>query len=187
MRSNQIEPSEVFKTFDENGNLQSVIQYKFPKKEINGFQVPKWTLVTGSLMVLSILITLIAAIVVVVLAPRNALHNENCKARSCIGNLGLKCINNTCECPPEYVYIDKCRLRQNYLENCASPNSCKEGKNLTCIDGVCKCNSKSYWDGKVCLKTGTYNSKCSDSIQCFTNSILYCDKSLGKCACDTAR
>ena len=185
--NDQIEPSEVMKTFDKKGNLQSVIQYKFPKEEIKGFQVPKWTLVTGSLIVLSILIILIAAIVVVVFAPRDALHTENCKGRSCIKNFGLKCINNTCLCPSEYVYIDKCTLRKNYLDNCVYRTSCKEGTNLMCIDGICKCNSTSYWDGKACLNKGKYNSICSNSSQCLTNSILYCDKSLGKCACDATR
>ena len=119
MKWNTYETNVVHANYSDDGELQSVIKAFKKKPDLTGhFLVPKWLLVLGVLMATSILITLMASIFVVVLAPRPGLINESCAQRSCLKDLNLKCINKTCQCSAGYFYTNKCILTKNYMESC---------------------------------------------------------------------
>ena len=183
------EPTVVHQSVGENGKLNSALRYVFPVDKTNGVLIPKWLLVTASLIATSVLITLVAAIVVVVLAPRNALYLENCAGRSCIPNFGLKCINKTCQCTTGYIYINKCTSKINYMEKCLSLNNCMDSANLVCLNGVCMCNSTAYWNNKksTCINKGNISAACSSNDQCLGNLMITCNIQQGICGCDSTR
>ena len=133
-----------------------------------------------------IFLTLIAALAIVYLAPRNALYQESCSRRSCVKNLSLKCINETCICETGYIYIGKCILKRGYNEKCHLKIICKDNTNMICKDGVCKCDDSKYWNGKSCVSKSTYNQTCSQDEHCLKDNMLYCDIKIGKCSCDNS-
>ena len=98
---------------NENGRLKSIYQYvdRNLKRDIYYCYIPKWLFTLISFFTFAILLILIIVAIIFSQMPRNALHGESCTGRSCVNNLGLHCINQTCECTPGYVYIDKCTLR----------------------------------------------------------------------------
>ena len=127
---------------------------------------------------------LIAALVAVYFAPRAGLYQESCATRSCLKILNLKCINGTCLCDSDYVYIDKCVLKKNYFEKCHLTSACRDNKNMVCLNGVCSCDEKSYWTGTLCFPKSTYQQASTNNNQCLSSQYLYSDTKLKKCICD---
>ena len=183
MEKSNLQPVTFFENYDGNGELKSIIQYVDKNIKEKMCLVPKWALALSFLGSLFILIFLSASLYMF-FSPRSALYQENCEKRSCVKNFNLKCINKTCLCENNYLYIDKCIMKKNYFEQCHMTSMCKEGKNMTCLDGVCKCNQQSYWNGSVCRTKSTINQPCTNHSQCLTSHALYCDKNTNKCACD---
>lgn len=143
--------------------------------------------VIGSLSLLAIAIILIAALVLN-FWKRPALYNESCFRRSCLSELNMKCINNTCVCTSDQYYCGKCINKKAYMENCESSIfNCKSNVNLTCRDGYCKCLSSQYWDGLKCEAKRLYSQNCINDVQCLTDQMIYCDPINLKCSCSTNR
>jgi hypothetical protein len=172
-----------------NGELRSVLKLIYYDDVDN-----KKCFIRRGLLILSMIgfciigIILIALIAAVCFASRKALYQENCATRSCVSNLNLKCINNTCNCDSGYLYIDKCTLKKKYLENCHLTSYCEDNMNLVCLDGVCKCNdATNYWTGSTCVSKKTYQQVCHSNNQCLTLQMFYCDTSTSLCLCDSSR
>lgn len=120
-------------------------------------------------------------------SPRAALFNETCNLRFCSSD--LNCINDKCVCKPNYYYSKGCKFKKTLMEKCSnSLKNCFDDTNLSCLDGVCKCDHLTYWNGESCVPKQTYNGVCQSSdIQCFTSSFLYCDIIARKCLCQYNR
>ena len=188
MKRNTYETNVVHANYSDDGELQSVIKAFKKKPDLTGhFLVPKWLLVLGVLMATSILITLMASIFVVVLAPRPGLINESCAQRSCLKDLNLKCINKTCQCSAGYFYTNKCILTKNYMESCHLISDCKANSNLSCLNGNCNCKNSQYWNGKTCSNRVSYGKTCSYDDQCLANLNLICNTTKGTCDCKDDR
>ena len=180
------ESIKFHQSHDKYGKLKSEIRITVPKEQLAGFVlVPKWLIVTISLIALAIVTTITASVVVIDLAPRPGLYQESCLKRSCIKNFGLTCKNNTCDCPTGYIYINKCIMKKSYMEKCHLTSYCEDGKNLVCLNGVCSCNSTQYWNGKICSTMNTFSKTCTSNSQCNSDQLLYCK--LGNCVCNSNR
>ena len=178
------DPVIVYESRDVYGNLQSVIQYVYPKKEKpSGWVIPKWFLGLASIYGIAILIGLISALFVIYFAPPPAFYQENCARRSCVQNFGFICKNQTCLCPNGYIFIDNCTLKKAFMEQCNLNSYCADNTSLICLNGKCSCSSTKYWNGKNCLDKISYGSSCKINDQCLDNLFLYCDPWLNQCAC----
>lgn len=181
-------PILVQKNYKEDGDLRSILQYIDAKIRGDCF-LPKWVLITASLISAFILLGLIAAVVVVSFAKPAAVYQQNCQGRSCMKGLNLKCVNNTCVCDTGYIFINNCSLKKNHSEQCHATEYCKDNVNLVCLDGVCKCAAHQYWNGSSCVVVSTdsalmYGQSCINDKHCITDAGLYCDKKRGICTCD---
>lgn len=143
--------------------------------------VPRWLAVVLSLLTLLLVIIFIAALVLVINSPRNAIYGESCKTKNCWTNFNLQCINSICQCSSTQFYTNKCEDLQTYGEGCYSTTSCDTTKSLSCSLGKCDCSSTQYWSS-TCIDRLTYNTACSGD-QCKTNLNLICSSSTGKCDC----
>ena len=178
------EPVTFYENFDENNNLKSIIQYIDKEEKRDKCLVPKW-LVGLCCIGSAFIYILLAASLILSLSPRHSLYQESCEKKSCAKNLNLKCINKTCLCETGYIYIDKCTLKKNYLEQCHTTAICKDDSKMICLDGVCQCAAESYWNGTMCQVKSTYNQVCTKESQCLTSQLLYCDLTQKKCTCDS--
>ena len=177
-----------YESHDAAGRLQSVIKYKIPQEETEGFYfIPKWAIFLGGLFYVFVLTMLLAAIFVVYNAPRPGLYQESCVGRSCIKNFGLVCLNSTCSCPSGYLYIDKCIFKKTYEEQCNGNTYCQDKKNLVCLNGVCSCNSSQYWNNNTCSNFLSYGKSCKKDSQCDSSLKFICDTMHGSCACPSSR
>ena len=177
------EPVIIFENYGSNGDLRSVVQIINRNKRRSVLLVSRWLLYWSSLGFCFISILLCGALTFY-FAARPGLYQENCATRSCEKNLSLKCINKTCACESNYIYIDKCVMKKNYSEQCHTAFYCQDYKNINCIDGVCKCASSFYWTGVECKAKLTYSQMCTSNTQCLTSQYLYCDSISKKCTCD---
>jgi hypothetical protein len=185
MSNSKIEPIVILENYRPDGELKSVLQYVKPDKDKKKCLIPRWALVLSISGFLFISLILLAALFGVYFAPRQAMYQESCESRSCVKDLNLKCINKTCLCETGYIYIGKCTLKKNYLEKCHLDAICKDNKYMKCLDGLCKCDDYSYWNGSQCVSKSTYQQPCTSSNQCLTLQFLYCDTTSKKCICDT--
>jgi hypothetical protein len=188
MSRKKFAPIILFESFDQNGELKSVIQYVNRKDETSKYcLIPKWCMGLASLFCAFILLILFSAIFIVSTASRPGLYKESCVGRSCVKDFGLVCKNYTCDCPTGYLYIDKCTYKKTFLEKCNGNQYCLDNTNLVCLDGVCKCNTTQYWNNKICTNVLTYGISCKTDIQCNSMLNLYCDLKYGICGCDSSR
>ena len=100
---NKLDPIIIEERVDKKGKLRSRLQYintNSLSKDSAFVYIPKWLLITGSFISLAILVTIVSSIFIITLRPNPALYKEDCATRSCIKNLGLYCINQTCQCKP---------------------------------------------------------------------------------------
>jgi hypothetical protein len=183
-------PIIVEKNYKKDGELKSVLQY-IDKKKAKICLIPKWIFITAASILSFILISLIAAVVVVSLAKTPVNYQQSCEGRSCMKGMNLKCVNNTCVCDTGYYFINNCTLKKNFSGQCHLTSHCKDNVNLLCLDGVCKCDTHQYWNGAICIANPTepssmHGSSCSSNKQCITNAEMYCDTSLGICTCNNA-
>jgi hypothetical protein len=176
-------PVVFLKKYDQNNKLKSIFQYIEKDEKHGKCLVPKW-LVGLSCIGSAFIVILLAASLLLFTSPRHSLYQESCEKNSCVKDLNLKCINKTCLCETGYIYIDKCILKKNYLEKCHTTAVCKDDTKMICLDGVCKCASESYWNGKMCTNKSTYNQVCTNDSHCLTSQLLYCDLTQKKCFCD---
>jgi hypothetical protein len=177
-------PEIIYENYRVDGDLKSAVILIDKDVDKSKCLIPKWALVLCIIGCCFILAVLIAALAAVYFAQRPGLYKESCLMRSCVGNLSLKCINNTCLCNTGYIYIDKCTLKKDYMEKCHLTSYCKDNTSMICMDGVCKCSDLKYWNGKACTNKQSYGKTCTSEDQCLTQSILYCDTKTGKCTCD---
>ena len=179
-------PPVIFsEMFDKNGNLQSVLQYRNPKEETKGYCfIPIWLIVSISIFYAFVQITLIAAVFLINFQTRPGLYKESCFGRSCIKNFGLICRNFTCDCPTDYVYINKCMAKKTFMEKCNSNMYCKD--TMTCLNGVCSCNSSQYFNNYTCANIVSYKQSCKIDSQCDSRLILYCNTKYGMCLCNSS-
>ena len=189
--NNRFEPIVVQENFRENGELKSVLQYVDDNstKKSKFYLLPFWLLVVSSILLLALLILFISAVTLAA-SKRSGLYKENCIRRSCMKGLNLKCINQTCSCLTNQYYLNGCFNKKNYLEiGCmGSASYYIDGKNLTCIDGACKCNKKSFWNGSSCYLKSLYGGICTTDNQCFfTETRVTCDLTRKKCLCNSDR
>ena len=148
--------------------------------KIKGCQIPTWLLYLLAILFALLLTILIAALSILFKKP--AKLNENCSDRSCEANLGLQCIEKTCQCLSNQYYLYGCKDKRNYAETCLYNYQCIDNTLMLCIGGTCTCNSTMYWNGKVCVKRKNLNEPCSGD-QCLTSLMLYCSAAK-KCECD---
>ena len=149
--------------------------------------VPKWVVGVAGIVFGLIVTIFIATIVVVYNAPRPSLHAETCDRRSCVPELNLKCINNSCTCSENQYFAKKCIDKKNYLEACSSTTPCKNGSSLLCRDGKCKCSNLNYWKDGNCIPKNTFKQSCSSDVECLESKLLYCDTNTRLCTCSSTR
>ena len=150
------EPVIHYKRYDKNNKLKSIIQYIEKDEKHDKCLVPKWLIGLSAIGTIFISI-LLAASLILFFSPRHSLYKESCEKKTCVKDLELKCINKTCLCETGYIYIDKCTLKKNYQEKCHISAICKDNTKMICLDGVCKCDSESYWNDYMCQIKSTYN------------------------------
>jgi hypothetical protein len=102
-------PTTVHENYDSIGRLFSRIDVADKTKEStkNRLLVPKHWCYLSILGLVAISIIL-AASLILNFWKRPALHNESCERRSCLKELNMKCINNTCVCTADQYYSNKC-------------------------------------------------------------------------------
>ena len=176
-------PMVILENYKEDGELKSVLQYKDDSKK-RFILIPKWVVVLACAIAIFLFFTLIVSLIVVSSAKPPATFQQSCEGRSCMKNLNLKCLNNTCQCDTGYFYISKCVLKKSFMEQCKNTSQCKDNANLVCNDGVCKCKAFAYWDGKQCINKTSYGQPCTNNSQCLTNNAIICDKNTSTCSCD---
>lgn len=183
-------PIIVYEKYRPNGELKSVIQYldEVSVKQEKFYQLPVWKIALFFMLLLALFIILIASIVLST-SKRSAFYQENCDGRSCLKVLNLKCLNRTCSCVKNQYYLKGCFNKINYLETGCLKNSnyCADGKNLTCVDGACKCSNTSFWSGTNCYLKSSYGGYCTTNEQCFADSKIICDINRKKCLCNSNR
>lgn len=173
--------------YESTNTKKSIIQiYKnnpvrLPKSMVS---IPKWVLVFFGLLIALLTIVLLAAILIVLTAPRAAQYMENCTSRSCQSGLNMKCINQVCKCESNRYYMKGCVEKKSYDESCAVEYECLSDKGLTCFNGKCKCNKTQYWHTDKCANRYTYGEFCSDD-QCLSTIMLECINSI--CQCNSTR
>ena len=185
---NDDSPIVVKKNFNDRGKLKSIFRYKVPLEETKGFYlIPKWLIVSIGIIYAFVQISLIAAAFLINFQSRPGLYKESCFGRSCNKNFGLLCSNNTCVCPTDYVYIDKCIAKRTYMQKCNSDMYCKD--TMVCLNGVCSCNSSQYLNSNndTCLNMISYKQSCKTDSQCDSRLILYCSTKYGMCMCNSDR
>jgi hypothetical protein len=183
-------PIIIFRSFDKKGELKSIIQYIDRNNEKNIKKkrlVPIWCLCLSSYLCLALLIILAAAIYVA-FSGRSSLYGESCVKRSCIKELNMKCMNNSCSCLSTQYYMKGCNPKKAYLEQCLPyVSTCVDNQDLHCLDGVCKCSSSSYWNGSSCTSRVGYLGNCLSSNQCTQGLQMICDSSKKACLCSSDR
>lgn len=177
----------VLETKRDNGTLKSKI-YIFRdtlKLPIGYVTIPKWALFLLGLTLALLAGILVAAVDILLNSKSPGLYLETCDKRSCKSGLNLKCINKICTCPSDQYYAASCLNKKNYQQNCLETYQCKESS-MICWDGLCVCNSTSYWNGQSCFKRRTYKESCNGD-QCLTATMLYCNTTMGLCTCPKDR
>ena len=178
------EPIIVQENLRENGELRSLYQL-IDKNARKPCLIHKYWLMTCTSMCCFILLTLVASLVVVYFAHRDSLYKESCLMKNCVKGFDLKCINGTCVCDTGYSYIDKCRAKKNYMEQCHLTSHCKDNLDLVCRNGLCECKKYYYWNGTSCVSELLYGKPCTNDSHCITDRFLFCDKSKSVCTCDS--
>lgn len=172
-----------------DGRLKSIYRIvEFTEDKNKYCAIPFWQMVMIALGLIAIAIILSAALFIEFNSKRPGLYNESCVGRSCKGGLGLKCINQLCQCQSNQYYVIGCTKKKDYMELCnGNLDSCVDGKNMSCLNGYCMCDYSSYWDGKVCLTMKKYGEKCTSDENCNKDLLLTCDKTRMKCYCSSDR
>lgn len=148
--------------------------------------VSKWVIVVSGFVLFFCAAFFVTSIVVATLKKPNGLYTESCAKRPCEKKLGLSCINETCQCPKNQFYRDRCYNLSTYGEFCYQDKNCRSEELLHCsVISKCDCNSDMYWNIKKrkCVPRKLYNEKC-DGDQCKTSLNLTCN--LGACACQNS-
>lgn len=144
-------------------------------------EVKTWVLILFIGFILLLVTILIAALVTFISRRRPGLYREDCVRRSCETELGLKCINSVCDCESDEYYLKGCLPKKSIGENChRSIDQCVSG--LICFNGKCGCHRNSTWNGKKCVKKGTYGENC-EQTNCNDNLLLTCDSKTKICSC----
>lgn len=173
--------------YESTNSSKSIIQiYKneyvpLPKSMVS---IPKWVLVFLGLLVALLTIVLLAAILVVLTAPRAAQYMEFCNGRSCQTGLNMKCIDKVCKCESNKYYMKGCLEKKSDGKSCAFTYECLSEKGLYCLNGKCQCNKTQYWDTNTCTSRYSYGEFCSND-QCLSTVMLSCIN--GICQCDSTR
>ena len=168
-----------------NGLRSILIIYEQPKDLLKAsYLVPKWMIVIYILALMLITVVLLSAILIVSLAPRPANYQENCKGRSCAKDGNMKCLDNVCTCTSNQYYVNKCVEKKSNWQRCTKSYQCRDY--LSCIGGLCQCNQTHYHEDNGCLKRKSYMETCKGD-QCFANSMLYCNITIGECVCASKR
>lgn len=68
----------------------------------------------------------------------------------------------------------------NYGYPCSS---CEGSRLLTCINSVCQCQPRTYFDGSICRSQNLNAGACSDYIQCRHDLNLTCQSNM-QCGCE---
>jgi hypothetical protein len=180
----KVKPVICYIKYDKNNNLKSIIQYIEKDEKHDKYLLPKWLIGLSAIGSVFIAIFLGASLALF-FSPRHSLYQESCEGKSCVKDLNLRCINKTCLCETGYIYIDKCTLKKNYQEKCHITTFCKDKTKMLCLDGVCKCDAESYWNGSMCQVKSTNDQYCTKDSQCLTSQLLYCDLIRKRCTCDS--
>ena len=146
--------------------------------------VPKWKVglaIIGSGFIITVLV---AAVVILDVAPPPALISQSCVGRSCLQDSNLKCINETCQCQSDFYYSTKCTRKREYSETCSRTTPCKNSAWLTCKNGRCDCNDTNYWNGSYCAIRNLYKEQCESNTNCLVSVSLYCNTKTKQCLCD---
>lgn len=149
--------------------------------KVKGCLIPTWLRYLLGLLFALLLATMIAALVILLKKP--AQHKESCSDRSCEKNLGLHCIDKTCQCLTNQYYLGGCKDKKTYSELCFYDYQCSDNTNMLCIGGACTCNVTMYWNGKKCVQRKNLYEPCTGD-QCLTTLMLFCNSVTKKCECD---
>lgn len=113
----------------------------------------------------------------------------------CANGKNLVCSTSTCKCSnPNVVFWNGtyCDAVQTYLGNCKINEGCNPSQRLTCnitesYPYKCVCSPYNYWSStsNICLAQKSNNALCSATIECLSNTGLYCGISAGvtRCIC----
>lgn len=147
----------------------------------------RWRALLIVLFLSTISIILTALFLYKYFTPSFALYNQNCDYKFCSPNLGLKCEKGFCDCIDTQYYIKGCHEKKTFLQKCSSQSDICTS-NLECLNGICMCDSLSYWNGDVCLLKKSYKQACQKSnIECLKDSFLYCNLTMKNCICEENR
>lgn len=186
--SGQIKRSVISSFSKPNGELRSVyFLVEHIGSKGNYWRIPKWAMWLGGIGAAFILLLIITSQVVVYFAPRPGLYNETCAARSCFTQLKLKCINKICDCLPNNYYASECVPKKSYSENCNHDYQCRDNTNMSCLNGVCACDSNYYFNGVSCVVKSTLKGACTSDSMCLPNKMLICHPTKKVCYCNSAR
>lgn len=113
-----------------------------------------------------------------------AYYGTSCANNPCQNNLGLQCIDNQCQCGNHSFYLNNCIIKKSKSEKCHYSSAvCDDSKHLSCHNGLCDCDTFSYWNNSYCYPKKTYKGPCKSDIHCLTNELLYCNAIQTICIC----
>lgn len=142
--------------------------------------------VTISIVILILGVNVLTTMIAIkaIKQPYYVYYGASCANRSCQNNLGLQCINDQCQCNKDSFYLNKCIIKKTKSEKCHHISSiCDDTKHLLCLNGLCDCDDRNYWNISYCYPKQTYQGACQSDIHCLTNALLYCDTIQMKCLC----
>jgi hypothetical protein len=114
-------------------------------------------------------------------------HETFCHSSStCRDDIGLKCIENKCQCDPITQFWsninEKCKSKLNEGSLCSASYNCLGP--MLCRNGKCQCESHEHFNEPLlqCLNKTTHETFCHSSSTCRDDIGLICVNN--KCQCD---
>jgi type IV secretory pathway VirB3-like protein len=176
----------IYEKNDYNGKIHTrLIIYKTLIKNKSGVSIAEWLIVLMFLLIVFLVIVFISAILLIIMSKMPASYLQDCRGRSCFPNIGLKCIDNKCQCKTGHYYESKCLSKKPLNEHCRNTNECMDNKGLICYNGICQCNKAFYWNGNTCKAKKSYGNLCNRG-ECLDSHMLECNSS-GICSCNENR
>lgn len=167
-----------------NGIIRSkLLIFDKSKRKSTGVSIEEWKIYLLVLFILYLISVLIAAIMILMFAKKPAQYLEDCKGRSCVGGLDLKCLDNICKCNLDEYYLKKCEKKKLFNETCTISRQCYEQKGLQCYNGKCVCKKTEAWNQQKCYPRKYFGDNCNND--CLENLMLTCNS--GLCSCNSTR